>query len=202
MCALAFSSVAVSRTAIPSRASEARQRPPEAEEARDEKRFLRFGFSPGAWAIRAPSPWPALAVAAAWGSRQVKSRRRLSFGLSLALVPTAARAEEGLKQIGNEIFSVQLPQGFIWNEKFILAKTHLFEQSVGASDPYGKWPLEARNAWNESSLGWCLICTFWKHALPSMLQCPKAVERTALFMLAHTSPAFKADLACWGLAML
>ncbi|CAE7838154.1 unnamed protein product, partial [Symbiodinium microadriaticum] len=138
MCALAFSSVAVSRTAIPSRASEARQRPPEAEEARDEKRFLRFGFSPGAWAIRAPSPWPALAVAAAWGSRQVKSRRRLSFGLSLALVPTAARAEEGLKQIGNEIFSVQLPQGFIWNEKFILAKTHLFEQSVGASDPYGK----------------------------------------------------------------
>ena len=76
----------------------------------------------------------------------MKIRRRRSFGLSLALLPTAAQAEvpcpmsfqpqvsepgfkqrptgttpqakrqEGLKQIGNEIFSIQLPQGFTWNE--------------------------------------------------------------------------------------
>ena len=70
--------------------------------------------------------------------------------------------------------------------KFILAKTHLFEQSVGASDPYGKWPLGAGNAWNENSLGWGLICRFWKHALALSFECTKAVECTTCLMLSHT----------------
>ncbi|CAJ1394298.1 unnamed protein product [Effrenium voratum] len=63
-------------------------------------------------------------------------RRR---GAVLSLLPAAAWAEEGLTKIGNDQFSIELPAGFSWNEKFILAKTHLYERSVTASDPYGKW---------------------------------------------------------------
>ncbi|CAK8990371.1 PsbP domain-containing protein [Durusdinium trenchii] len=68
-----------------------------------------------------------------------RASRRELFWTPLTLLPVAARAEEGLTKIGNDQFSIELPKGFSWNEKFILAKTHTFERSVTASDPYSKW---------------------------------------------------------------
>ena len=74
-------------------------------------------------------------------ARRATRRRRELVSLPLVLMPLEVEAEEGLTKIGNDQFSIDLPQGFSWNEKFILAKTHNFERSVTASDPYGKWKL-------------------------------------------------------------
>mmetsp|Transcript_102462 Transcript_102462/g.182001 ORF Transcript_102462/g.182001 Transcript_102462/m.182001 type:complete len:246 (+) Transcript_102462:45-782(+) len=64
----------------------------------------------------------------------------LSFGLSVSSQPSIAEAKE-LKELGNEKFGMQLPEGFSWNGKWTPFQTHLFEQRVSAQDPYGKWTI-------------------------------------------------------------
>jgi len=53
---------------------------------------------------------------------------------------STARAASGpFTSLGNDIFSVQLPEAFKWNDKLILVPTHQFEQRVSANAPYAKW---------------------------------------------------------------
>jgi len=52
---------------------------------------------------------------------------------------TAYAASGSFTSLGNEVFSVQLPGGFTWNDKLILVPTHQFEQRVTANAPYTKW---------------------------------------------------------------
>lgn len=48
---------------------------------------------------------------------EVVARRASRRTAWVALLPLAARAEEGLTKIGNDQFNIELPKGFSWNER-------------------------------------------------------------------------------------